>query len=56
MFLPSFYKSRNEYQLWKAARYGKAGPALGLWLVWTIYPALYNIVFTDIFPPPKGFI
>ena len=54
MYLPSFYKTKNELQAWKLTKYSKAGPALVLWGVWAFYPALYNLIFTDIFPPPKG--
>ncbi len=54
MYLPSFYKTKNELQFWKLTKYSKVGPALLLWGVWAFYPALYNLVFTDIYPPPKG--
>ena len=54
MYLPSFYKLKNEFQLWKTMRNGKMGPIFGLWLGWAFYPSLYNLVFTDIFPPAKG--
>lgn len=54
MYLPSFYKTKNELQAWKLTKYSKAGPALLLWGVWAFYPALYNLIFTDIFPPAKG--
>ena len=54
MYLPNFFKTKNEMQVFRSARYAKALPALGLWFVWVSFPSLYNIVFTDIFPPAKG--
>ena len=54
MYLPNFFKTKNELQTFRTIRYSKMGPALALWGVWAFYPSLYNLVFTDIFPPAKG--
>ena len=54
MYLPTFFKTKNELQLFRSARYAKVLPALGLWGFWAFYPSIYNLVYTDIIPPPKG--
>jgi hypothetical protein len=54
MYLPNFFKTKNELQAFRTLRYSKMGPALALWGVWAFYPSLYNLVYTDIFPPAKG--
>ena len=55
MYLPTFFKTKTEYQSFRGLRYTKAGPALALWGIWAFYPSIYNIVYTDIFPPAKGY-
>ena len=54
MYLPTFYKTKNELQVFRGFRYSKIAPAAGLWLVWAMWPSLYNLIYTDIFPPAKG--
>ncbi len=54
MYLPNFFKTKNELQAFKLLRTSKMGPALGLWTIWAFYPSLYNLVYTDIFTPAKG--
>ena len=54
MYLPSFYKNKNEKHLFSLMRFSKATPVLLMWFVWLSFPSLYNLVYTDIYPPAKG--
>lgn len=54
MYLPTFNKLKMERGGVIAKRYGTWAVPLALWGVWLMYPSLYNVVYTDIYPPPRG--
>ncbi|CAD8066410.1 unnamed protein product [Paramecium primaurelia] len=54
MYLPTFYKLGYEAWTAKTKRFMGIMPAVGCWAVWALYPNLYNTLYTDFIPPPKG--
>jgi len=64
MYLPTFYKLFNERVLFNMKRYSGYAIPLTLWGIkiyiiklkglWSFYPSLYNMIYTDFIPPAKG--
>ncbi|KAM3138948.1 hypothetical protein pb186bvf_008961 [Paramecium bursaria] len=54
MYLPTFYKMGFETFFFKTRRIASCGPPVLLWAIWTTYPNLYNMIYTDFYPPPMG--
>ncbi|EAS00320.1 transmembrane protein, putative (macronuclear) [Tetrahymena thermophila SB210] len=54
MYLPTFYKLFHETNAFRLKRYVGYGPLLLTWSIWTLYPALYNMIYSDFIPPERG--
>ncbi len=69
MYLPTFYKLANEKIAQRLLRYGTFGAPVALWGqnslklffshnlslgVWSMWPSIYNMIYTDFIPPERG--
>jgi hypothetical protein len=63
MYLPTFYKISHERLFFVARRYGGFALPVAGWGkinkfytkgVWTMWPSIYNTIYTDFIPPARG--
>ena len=54
MYLPTFHKITIESRLLAIRRGGRHLPVLAIWGTYLMYHSIYNMVYSDIFPPARG--
>ena len=54
MYLPTFHKISLENRMFRVRKFGRHAPIAGLWFGYLMYHSIYNMVYTDIYPPARG--
>ena len=54
MYLPTFWKLTTEATFYRARHMVGWTLPTTVFVVWLMYPSLYNWTFSTIIPPPRG--